>query len=92
MMAIASSFVKENIISIRPIWSPTIAFPAVPANDTSKYRSNADACPPTKGGHASAVDLRESYRALRMSSTRSFASPKSIWLFVRKNSGFCTPA
>ena len=28
----------------------------------------------------------------RMSSTRSFASPKSIWVLSRKNSGFCTPA
>ncbi len=32
------------------------------------------------------------YRALRMSSTRTFASPKSIELFSRKKSGFCTPA
>ena len=32
------------------------------------------------------------YRALMMSSTRSLASPKSIWLLSRKNSGFCTPA
>ena len=31
-------------------------------------------------------------RALRMSSTRSLASPKSIWVFSLKNSGFCTPA
>ena len=30
--------------------------------------------------------------ALRMSSTRSLASPKSIWVFSRKKSGFCTPA
>jgi hypothetical protein len=30
--------------------------------------------------------------ALRMSSTRSLASPKSIAEFSRKNSGFCTPA
>jgi hypothetical protein len=26
-----------------------------------------------------------------MASTRSLASPKSIWVFSRKNSGFCTP-
>ena len=34
----------------------------------------------------------ETQRALMMSSTRSLASPKSIWLFSLKNSGFCTPA
>ncbi|GAA2285623.1 hypothetical protein GCM10010415_64720 [Streptomyces atrovirens] len=27
-----------------------------------------------------------------ISSTRVLASPKSIWEFSRKNSGFCTPA
>lgn len=31
-------------------------------------------------------------RAVRMSSTRCLASPKSICEFSRKNSGFCTPA
>ena len=31
-------------------------------------------------------------RARRMSSTRSLASPKSIAVLSRKNSGFCTPA
>ncbi|MEY9910170.1 hypothetical protein ABIA35_006414 [Catenulispora sp. MAP12-49] len=32
------------------------------------------------------------HSALRMSSTRSFASPNSMAEFSRKNSGFCTPA
>ena len=32
------------------------------------------------------------YSSRRMSSTRSFASPKSMAVFSRKNSGFCTPA
>ena len=32
------------------------------------------------------------HSALRMSSTRAFASPKIIEVFARKNSGFCTPA
>jgi hypothetical protein len=35
---------------------------------------------------------RRAYSALMMSSTRSFASPKSIWVLSLKNSGFCTPA
>ena len=30
--------------------------------------------------------------AALIASTRSLASPKSIWVFSRKNSGFCTPA
>ena len=32
------------------------------------------------------------YSAALIASTRSLASPKSIWVFSRKNSGFCTPA
>src|SRR5699024_10544311 len=42
------------------------------------------------GGQALAPWL--SLTALRISSTRSLASPKSIWELSRKNSGFCTPA
>lgn len=44
------------------------------------------------GGKETAARPGTAHSARRMSSTRSFASPKSIWLFSRKNSGFCTPA
>ena len=41
-------------------------------------------------------DARQTFSATESSaliaSTRSLASPKSIWVFSRKNSGFCTPA
>ena len=36
--------------------------------------------------------VQSDQRARMMSLTRALASPKSIWLLSRKNSGFCTPA
>lgn len=58
-----------------------------------------ESAPPSRGSKRSVVSFEASGRAavdqLRwctICSTMSFASPNSIWLFSRKNSGFCTPA
>ncbi len=57
-----------------------------------RRRGQSSTATPDPGRPGRVRGLTCAYIALMMSSTRSLASPNSIWVFSLKNSGFCTPA